>query len=79
MKIFKLFVYILQPRKKQVLKFDKQDFFVVNLRFFTIKKMETIKKTFSTLYQNYEIVTCISILEPWEKKIISELNLISEF
>lgn len=34
--------------------------------------MESVKKVFSSAYQQYEIITCISILEPWEKKIISK-------
>lgn len=35
--------------------------------------MENIKKLVFSIYKKYEIITCISILEPWEKKIISKL------
>lgn len=35
-------------------------------------KMETVKKVATSAYEKYEIITCISMLEPWEKKIISE-------
>ncbi|CRK91995.1 CLUMA_CG005575, isoform A [Clunio marinus] len=33
--------------------------------------MDTIKKWFSLLYLRYEIVTCASMFEPWEKIFIN--------
>lgn len=34
--------------------------------------LEFVKKSFMSLYMQYELVTCIYMFEPWEKKLISK-------
>lgn len=41
--------------------------------------MESVKKWLSLLYLRYEMITCISMFEPWEKILISKLLFVFVF
>ncbi|XP_034485689.1 serine palmitoyltransferase small subunit B [Drosophila innubila] len=38
--------------------------------------MSNLKQTVAHLYRQYELVTCINMFEPWEKKLINGFVLI---
>ncbi|XP_030371058.1 serine palmitoyltransferase small subunit B [Scaptodrosophila lebanonensis] len=38
--------------------------------------MLKIKRTIANLYRQYELATCISMFEPWEKKLINGFVLV---